>query len=314
MNHCKPVVALQRCSHYDRVKICGIIDNIISCLEAGHDFYNRNVLLKPNLISRKGPVFSCTDKTFIGGVALWFHEQGARVTIGDSPAFGSSTAVCRQMGITEEIKDLNVQVVDFPSSVKKSVSNNICVNIATPVLECDYFINLPKIKAHNQLYATLAVKNIFGIIKGANKALLHMLHGSSHDGFANIIFDLLDFLPPGMHLSDGITVMHRSGPLDGEPLSLSCIGGSLSPVALDTALLELLELEKEKSPLWRVANEREDEGAQLEKLIFPLLSPLDFHGSGFESPVTLNGIRFNPFRFLLGSGKRIMEMYGMGKF
>lgn len=305
MDPCKPAVVLQRCSQYNRVKISEIIDTIISCLGVTSCFYNKKILLKPNLISGKGPDFSCTNGTFIAGVALWFHEQGARVVIGDSPAFGSSSTVCRQMRITEEIADLDVQLVDFSSSVQKKVSDNIRVNIATPVLECDWLINLPKIKAHNQLYVTLAVKNIFGIVKGANKALLHMLHGSTHDGFAEIILDLLEFLPPSIHCIDGIRVMHRSGPLDGESLSLHCVGGSLDPVALDTALLELLQVEKEKSPLWRVAAGRGLVGAQSDKLTFPLLSPADFQGSGFQAPDTLNGIRFNPFRFLTGMGKRL---------
>lgn len=306
MDHCKPVVVLQRCSQYNRIKIVEIIDAVISNLGVTPRFYNKKVLLKPNLISGKGPEFSCTHRTFVAGVALWFHEQGAQVAIGDSPAFGSSSTVCRQMGIADEIADLNVQLVDFSSSVQKIVSGNIRVNIAAPVIECDWLINLPKIKAHNQLYVTLAVKNIFGIVKGANKAILHMLHGSTHDGFAEIILDLLNFLPPSIHCIDGITVMHRSGPLDGEALPLHCIGGSLNPVALDTALLELLELEKKKSPLWRVAAGRGFEGIQSDKLTFPLLSPADFRGSGFQAPATLNGIRFNPFRFFLGMGKRLM--------
>ncbi|WP_457577269.1 DUF362 domain-containing protein [Desulfomarina sp.] len=305
MDHCKPVVVLQRCSQYNRVKISEKIDAVVSCLGVNPCFYNKKVLLKPNLISGKGPEFSCTHRTFVAGVALWFQEQGAQVAIGDSPALGSSSTVCRRMGIAEEIADLDVQLVDFSSSVEKKTAGNIRVNIAVPVIECDYLINLPKLKAHNQLYVTLAVKNIFGIVKGANKALLHMLHGSTHDGFAEIILDLLDFLPPSIHCIDGIAVMHCSGPLDGEALPLHCIGGSLDPVALDTALLDLLELEKKKSPLWRVAAGRGLVGTQSDKISFPLLRPADFHGSGFQAPVMLNGIRFNPFRFLLGMGKRL---------
>jgi len=309
MDHCKTVVALRRCVQYNRAEISEIIDDIVSFLGITNGFHSKKVLLKPNLISGKGSEFCCTHKTFIAGVALWFYEQGAEVLIGDSPAFGHCTTVCRQLGIIEEIKDLDVRLIDFSSAVRKNVSGNAGVNIATPVFECDWFVNLPKIKAHNQLYVTLAVKNIFGILKGTNKALLHMLHGSAHDDFAGIILDLLHFLPPSIHFIDGITAMHRSGPLDGEPLSLNCIGGSMNPVALDSALLELLELEKEKSPLWRVAAERGLEGTQWDKLIFPFLSPADFYGAGFEAPARLNGIRFNPFRFLAGMGKRFFTFF-----
>ena len=43
------------------------------------------------------------------------------------------------------------------------------VTVAREAMECDIFVGLPKIKAHNQMYMTLAVKNIFGIVKGVQQ-------------------------------------------------------------------------------------------------------------------------------------------------
>ncbi len=101
--------------------------------------------------------------------------------------------------------------------------------------------------------------------------------------------------------------MHCSGPLDGIPLQLNCVGGSTCPVALDTALLELLELEKYKSPLWKIAAKRKLEGSDVDKISFPALSPSDFSGRNFETSEILHAIRFNPFGFFYGIAKRVLS-------
>ena len=295
---------MQRCTRYDRSTICGLVDEAVKELDLNTRFNGTVVLLKPNLISAGGVDLSCTHKEFVGGVAAWFLDHGAKVRIGDSPAIGSGASVCEKRGITEALAGMGVEQVDFADSVRKTLAGGVTVNVSRAALECDFFVNLPKVKAHKQMYVTMAVKNIFGIVKGVNKAMLHMVHGGSHERFSGIILDLVELLPPSLHLADGIVAMHRSGPLDGIPLGLNCVGGSTCPVALDTALLELLELEKSKSPLWRIATKRKLPGSYTDKIQFPALSPADFSGRCFEAPEILHAIRFNPFGFLHGMVKR----------
>jgi uncharacterized protein (DUF362 family) len=298
-------VALQRCGSYDRSAIAELIDLMIGHVEPLGSLYGTTVLLKPNLISSNGPGLACTHGGFVAGVALWFLDQGAKVLVGDSPAFGSAVKVCQKQKISESLKGLDVKLVDFISPVRMELAGGVSVAIAREALECDLFVGLPKIKAHKQMFVTMAVKNIFGIVKGVNKAMLHMVHGDSHDRFGAIILDLVSLLPPQLHLADGIEVMHKSGPLDGSPLALNCVAAAHCPVALDTAMLSVLELDQSRSPLWRLAAQRGMDGSDLDKHRYPLLSPRDFYGSGFLAPATLNGIRFNPFRFLLGLMKRV---------
>jgi uncharacterized protein (DUF362 family) len=121
-----------------------------------------------------------------------------------------------------------------------------------------------------------------------------------------MILDLKELLPSQLHLADGIEVMHRSGPLDGIPLILNCVAAARCPIALDTAMLDLLMLDQTKSPLWSLAASRGLDGSDRNNLCYPRLLPQDFHGSGFMAPHTLNGIRFNPFRFLRGLMKRMI--------
>jgi uncharacterized protein (DUF362 family) len=304
-------VVLQSCDSYNRFFLAERIDSSMQHVRPFGSLYGKTVLLKPNLISSNGPRLACTHADFVAGAALWFLEQGAKVLVGDSPAFGSAAKVCQKQGISAALQGLDVKLVEFVSPVRIKLAGGCSVIVAGEALACDVLVGLPKIKAHSQMFVTMAVKNLFGIIKGANKAMLHMVHGDGQDRFAGIILDLLSLFPSQLHLADGIEVMHRSGPLDGSPLKLNCFAAARCPVALDTALLDLLQLNRNNSALWRLAAAREMEGSDKDNLRYPLLSPQDFYGSGFIPPGTLNSIRFNPLRFLQGLLKRLL-MQGSG--
>ncbi len=299
-------VVLQRCVKYDKAAISAIVDNALMRLGRTGSLHGQVVLLKPNLISGSGPSLACTHPDFVAGVAACFIDRGAKILLGDSPALGSAAKVSEKQGIIKAIKGMNVKIVDFSTPVPKRLAGGLTVTLAREALECDLFVGLPKVKAHNQMYVTLAVKNLFGIVKGVNKAMLHMVHGSTHHGFAEIILDLLDLLPPQMHLADGIIAMHRSGPLDGEPLPLYCVAAANSAVAMDTALLNVLQLNPRRSPLWKAAAARLLVGSDPASISYPGLSPEDFQGSGFLAPSELNPVRFNPLRFIGGMMKRAM--------
>jgi uncharacterized protein (DUF362 family) len=207
-------------------------------------------------------------------------------------------------GMTKALLGLDYEQVQFKTPVSRKIYTGLTVEIAAEALECDLLLNLPKLKAHNQMYMTAAVKNIFGIVVGIRKAMMHMRHGGSHEEFAEILLGLPDLLPPHVSVVDGIEVMHRSGPLDGDSLSLGVVGGALSPVALDTALMDLLELPFQKSPLWQAAAAMHHSGSCSDDIMYPLAVPSAFHGSGFIPPEGLNPVRFNPLRFLVSSLRR----------
>ncbi|MDK9707445.1 MAG: DUF362 domain-containing protein [Desulforhopalus sp.] len=306
MNDLSLQVVLQRCVNYERATVTSRVEAALGHLGRTAGMHGQTVLLKPNLISGGGPPLSCTHPQFVAGVAACFLDRGAKVLVGDSPAFGSATKVCEKQGISRALRGMGVKIVDFAHPLPQKLAGGLTVTLAREALECDLFVNLPKVKAHNQLYVTLAVKNLFGIVKGVNKAMLHMVHGASHQGFAGIILDLIETLPPQVHLADGIVAMHRSGPLDGEALPLSCMAAAESAVALDTALLAALELNPHRSPLWQVAAKRCLAGSDADTITYPELCPKDFFGSGFVAPASLNPIRFNPLRFFRGLVKRVI--------
>ncbi len=299
-------VILQKCTDYSDVALLEVIDRAASHLGISGNISGMQVLIKPNLISAKGTGLACTHPQFIKGLVVWCLEQGAKVGIGDSPAFGSGAGALRSLGILDSLLQMGVEIRDFSPKKNVTLRCGLKVGVAAAALDCDLFLNVPKVKAHNQMYVTLGLKNVFGIVRGMRKAFLHMSHGDSHHQFAEILVDLLGILPQNLTFIDGIEVMHRSGPIHGDSLWLQCIAAGANPVALDTAFMSLLELDEDKNPLLQEAKRRKLPGSRLEDLDFPLLAPSDFEGTGFEAPETLAPVRFSPFRFLSGQVKRIV--------
>jgi uncharacterized protein (DUF362 family) len=298
-------VLMERCS-YAPSSVANILEKFSPLLELEGNVRGKRVLVKPNLISSWGPPLACTDPRFIIAVVQWLVEHGASVLVGDSPAFGTTAWVLRHLGADLELKRLGAKVIEFSTPKSVTLANGHKISVAAEALDCDLMMNIPKIKAHNQMYMTIGVKNFFGIVKGIRKSLLHMQHGRSHRQFAGIILDLLALLPEHVTIVDGIKVMHVAGPLRGRPLDLNCVAASRNPLALDTALLSALELEPEKSPLWDEARERGYPVVFLSKIQFPFLRPADFHGSGFIAPHSLIPVRFNLLRFFSGHLRRIV--------
>jgi uncharacterized protein (DUF362 family) len=297
-------VCLEQCNSYESVKLKEFFQNTFG---TARDFSPRSakVFIKPNLISSKGPDLACTHGSFLLALAEFLVDNGALVAIGDSPAFGNAQGVLRKLGINGALRKRGIEIVNFNKVVQRRLDCGVNVGIAAEPLNCDYFINAPKVKAHSQMYVTLAVKNIFGIVMGMRKAALHMLHGGADNMFSKILVDLLDHLPPH-HFSviDGVCAMHLTGPIHGRPLNLGCIGFSSDPIALDTSLLHALELDSGKSPLWCETKSRGSSGSWLSNIHFPMQPPEMFHGSHFKGPDELSPVRFNPLRFFWNSLRR----------
>ena len=291
-------------STYEPGKLADAMAAILPLLALDRSFAGQIVLLKPNLITGLGSALACTAADFVAAVAIWFLDHGARVRIGDSPAFGTVSGIMNRWGMTAALAGLNVEIDDFSRRSTVVLADGLRLDLATAALECDLLVNLPKLKAHDQMFITAAVKNLYGVVVGSRKAMLHMSHGGSHEQFADLLCQLPDLLPAQVALVDGVEVMHCSGPVNGDLLQLGCIAGGRDPVALDTALLGLLHLPRERSPLWQAAARRQHPGCHWQNLRFPLVQPEDFAGSAFVAPESLDNIRFNPFRFVVSMVKR----------
>ena len=297
-------VALLPCDSYHAPDIKNKIDQL--CNGAGFRVTaGARVLLKPNLLTaRSNEHLACTHPAFVAAVAEWFIDHGAMVAIGDSPAFGTAKGVMGATGIAAALAGLPVELVNFDRSRRMRLSGGVVVDIARAALACDVLVNLPRIKAHSQLYVTLAVKNYFGTVVGFQKPRWHLRFGTHPARFASHIIDLLEVLPDGVTLVDGIVVMAGTGPVSGHPYPLNLVAASLNPVALDTALLEILGLDRAGSPLWQECAARGLAGADPAGLEYPLLQPAECRVPDFKAPQILKPVSFNPLRMMVSACRR----------
>ncbi len=301
-------VCLDRCGSYELNVLQPLLQKHFDILNIPTDFSNQKVLLKPNLIGASTPALSCSNPDFVAAVATCFLGRGAKVLIGDSPAFGSALQVLKKQGFARALSGLDVGFIEFRTSVVKKLDCGLSVAVAGEALDCDYFVNLPRIKAHEQMGVTMAIKNVFGIILGARKAWLHMRHGDTHHGFAEMILDVHKILPPAMVVADGIEVMNKRGPVKGNSLLLGCLAVAENFVALDRAMLDVLELEKERIPLAVAAEKQELPGAVIEDIHFPVLLPESFTGAGFRVPQNLSPVRFQILQYIRSSIRRAISV------
>ncbi|MDP2753306.1 MAG: DUF362 domain-containing protein [Nitrospirota bacterium] len=304
LNVCE--VGLVACDQYDRRLLKGRVEALCNALGFKVSPGSR-VLLKPNLVSAvRNKALACTRPEVVAAVAEWFLDQGAKVRVGDSPAFGTALGVMNACGIGAALKGLPVTMVNFEEPQPVRLASGLSVGVARAVGECDLLVNLPKIKAHGQLYLSLAVKNYFGSVVGFRKPWLHARYGDIDNRFEGMLVDLLAVLPAGITLADGIEAMHGDGPVAGKPFPLHLLAGGLNPVALDTALIAVLGLPPEASPVWRECQRRNLAGSNLRELSFPLARPEEVAVQGFQAPFRLKPVSFHPWRLLRGAIKRVM--------
>ncbi len=291
-------VGILCCRNYDRQEIKACFDRFAASL----DFIvptGCRILLKPNLVSGQGhDGLGCTHPEFVAAVAEWCVDQGARVAVGDSPAFGSGQRVMQICGIRSALRGLPVKTIHFSRGKSKCLDCGIKVGIAPEALDCDFLINMPKVKAHAQVRVTLAVKNYFGIVSGWKKAWLHMRCGERENLFESLLVDLLKVVPAGFSFIDGIVAMHKTGPITGDPFPLGLVAGSLNPVALDAALLDILGVAAGQSMVQMECVRRDMPGSRSRNLSYPFLCPKEMAVSDFFVPQVLDRVRFQPGQML----------------
>lgn len=250
------------------------------------------ILIKPNFVAARNAGLSCTHPAIIAAAARHLRDHGARVTVGDSPAFGTAEAIAGRIGLAPQLKELGVPLITL--SRPRRIAMHPGLRVSADALDADRILNLPKLKAHSQMRLTGAVKNLFGCVTGVRKAWLHALHGDKGHAFTELICDLPRILPPMASVMDAVEAMHVTGPIAGQGMFLGMIGASADAPALDTAAGMMLRVRPEEIPVWAQCLRMGYAGALPENLRFPLLAPGDFHAAGFILPGTLKPESFRP--------------------
>ena len=193
------------------------------------------VLLKPNMLAAKGPDLAVTTHpALVRVVADLVREAGGIVLIGDSPGIGGFLRVAEKCGISGAARDSESALVEFNEAVELQGSGTFrSIRLARAYYEADKVINLPKLKTHEMMTMTCAVKNLFGAVIGAEKAGWHLKAGTSRQMFARLLLEIYQLKKPVLNIVDAIIAMEGNGPGNGDPIRLGLLIAGSNPVAVD---------------------------------------------------------------------------------
>ena len=168
------------CPDYDPERVFAAVRKGIDLLGGIGRFVSREekILLKPNLLVAAEPEKAVTTHpAVLPAVARLCLESKARVSFGDSPAWGSPSSVAAKAGLTAVAREIGLEQADFLTPVTVSFNEALIAKqlvLAKGVLETDGIISLAKMKSHGFMRITGAVKNQFGCVPGLRKGEFHV--------------------------------------------------------------------------------------------------------------------------------------------
>ncbi|MDC7235588.1 MAG: DUF362 domain-containing protein [Spirochaetales bacterium] len=305
-------VAIKRCEHYDPELILKLLNEMIS-ETAFPDVKGKKVLLKPNILSGSAPEKAVTTHPeFVRAVIRFVKEKGAsEIYVGDSPGVGSADAAGRKCGIREVVQAEGAHWALFDSETPVPCPEGRRQKqfyLASITKDVDMIISLPKMKTHEMMYFTGAVKNLFGLIPGMKKSRFHF-NFPEKDDFAAMIADLLDTVKPVYAIMDGILAMEGPGPGSGYPRQTDLIFASANAAALDWAAASIMGYNPEDIPIFRQITDRGEWLSPDPSIDYPFLKPEDLVISDFKKVHIIkdNGFFKNAMPSFLYNG--IKNMY-----
>ena len=272
-------VGIERCASYDPRELYKTLKKALEHA-SGLDVAGKTVLLKPNILTDAPPEKAVTTHpAFLEAVITLVREMGAiRILAGDSPGLQTPGFSGKLCGLRAAAEKNGAEWVDFTKErFELSYSGGKLVKkfpLTQAAKDADIIISLPKLKTHQLMYFTGAMKNIFGLIPSLLKSPYHARF-SSRESFASMIVDLNLAVKPAYAFMDAVIGMEGPGPGSGSPRQTGLVMASSNLLALDIAASTVIGYPPMDIPVNREALSRGYWLASVEEIEYPLLKPLD---------------------------------------
>jgi len=225
------------------VALAGGLDEIVNS--------DSRVLIKPNLFRPEPSGMGLTtDCRVTEAVTRMVLELGAKsVVIGEGSGAGydfdgshSTEEAFRVSGTAHVAHRLGVESrnLNRDAFVEVTISNPYVmdkVRVAKTALESDVIISVPLLKTHLRTLVTLSLKNMKGVMPGAEKRKTHRL------GLDQAIADLNSVVKPSYVVVDGLAGMQGRWEYPEDRFEPGLIIAGRDPVAVDTACTCLMGFE-----------------------------------------------------------------------
>jgi uncharacterized protein (DUF362 family)/Pyruvate/2-oxoacid:ferredoxin oxidoreductase delta subunit len=286
MNTINNKVSIERCGSYNPDELYQALKTAAQA--AGiPEVKGKTILLKPNILMDAEPEKAITTHpAFLEAVIRLVQEWGAsRILAGDSPSLQGPRFTARVCGIEEVIRKSGIEWVDFTKGKtelkvpKAKVQRSFTISGIYD--EVDMIINLPKLKTHQLMYFTGAMKNMFGLIPSLAKSPFHVRYSKRED-FASMIVDLNMMEKPVYALMDAVLAMEGPGPSGGTPRKTGLVLASSNFLAMDIAACAVIGYPPQMIPVNREALARQIWLKDIKEIEYPLLNPGEAQIPDFE--------------------------------
>jgi len=210
----------------------------------------KRILLKPNLVeTASGAGQINTHPEVVRAVAKVLRALGAaEVLVGEGPGHRRDTLlVLEESGLAQILVDEKLRFVDLNRQRGFAVANagrrSGLVRLTLPVVlaEVDWIVSLAKMKTHHWAGATLAMKNLFGLMPGSfygwPKNVLH------YAGLQESILDINATVRPQFAVVDGIVGMEGDGPIMGTAKAAGVLVVGTNLPAVDASAARVMGIE-----------------------------------------------------------------------
>ena len=228
-----------------------------------YDFTGRRVWVKPNLLGPHPPEAGVTTNPELvrSVVRELKRRRAAAVWVADNPAGRHAERLQDYLAVTGVVEASEGSFVDIAEhSIVLPIRSRFVsqLPVSSVVSETDVILNMPVLKTHALTILTGAVKNLFGIIPGFQKAHLHTLVKNGHE-FAELLVDIYQALPvPVLNVMDALRGMDgQNGPNSGRVLSIGKLLAARNVVALDSAMAMMAGVKPDRIHTNRIAAERD---------------------------------------------------------
>lgn len=248
------------------------------------------VMIKPNLFrpepSGRGLLTDCRVTEAVTRVVLELKPQS--VVIGEGAGAGytfsgsvstedafqvSGTAeVAARLGV--ELRNLNSEEWEEVPVKRPYIMDK--VKIARTALESDVIISLPVLKTHVRTLVTLSLKNMKGVLPGAEKRKTHAL------GLDKAIADLNSLVKPSYVVVDALAGMQGLWEYPQDKVELGLILAGREPCAVDTVGTCLMGFNPAQIMHLQYFAARQRQKADLEHVMV-VGEPLESHRRSFKS-------------------------------
>lgn len=221
------------------------------------------VLIKPNVAFDRSPILGATTNPEIIEELIRLLRVDARaqeVRVADNPI--ESPADCfAKSGVRLATERAGGRVY-LPDSNAFEVLNTPGATLIEqwpffkrPFANVNKVIGVAPVKDHNLCFASMGIKNWYGLLGGRR----NQFHQNIHE----IVSDLSIMIKPTLTILDGTRILMENGPTGGDPSNVKqgdVILAGIDPVAMDAWAFENLLERKEKLPEYLYKAEEKGSG------------------------------------------------------